>query len=100
MPSTFVRSVPPGSRNEWRGLDWPARCSTRSGRTVSTSARAWAGSLRSVSTTRMPCAAAPGDAARGQHGAEDLDLRLLAAQIGDQVAADEAARSRDQQSHR
>ena len=57
MPSTFVRSVPPGSSHDWWTLDWPARWRIPSGRTSSTTAAAAAGSLRSASTTRAPEAA-------------------------------------------
>ena len=50
MPSTFVRSVPPGSSHDWWTLDWPARWTMRVGpHRLDRRAAAAAGSSRSAS---------------------------------------------------
>ena len=45
-------------------------------------------------------ARAPGDPALRQHDTVDLDVGPLAAQMGDEVASDEAAGPRDENPHR
>src|SRR6266511_3337489 len=51
IPSTFVRSVPPGSIQDRWTLDCPARWTMRSGATASSTGSRDAGSFRSASST-------------------------------------------------
>ena len=99
-PSTFVRSVPPGSSHDCWTLERPARWTIGVGADVLDDGRSGGGVVEVGLDEAHPLRGRARQAAVRRDDAVDAHFRLLASQELEQVAADEAAGARDEQLHR